>query len=261
MYYPGVGLLAPNNTKTEYNITTMNEIKTVFSIAKRGRTILGVFSNRLASRRRDFHTVRSLAHLRIGAHNEDVLATLVGSLLGDTWGESRSGATRFHIHMSARNMEYVHYLFSFFAERGYCSPSKPKITKQIGKSGKIYYSLKVRTFSFSSLNYLHNAFYPNGTVKRVPENITEMLSPRALAVWIMDDGGISGDGVKISTEGFVLEDIERLQSALFDVFNLRYSIQHHKHQYILYLSKAQLSVLSQIVKVYMIPCMYYKLNL
>ena len=243
----------------------VNKIQTVLSMAKRDVhpicTIFGVFFNRQSSQKRNFYTIRSRAHYRIGPHNEDVLATFVGSLLGDAWGEKRLGATRFHVHMSSRNMEYVHYLFSFFAERGYCSPTKPKITKQIGKSGKIYYSLKLRTFSFSSLNYLHNAFYPNGTLKRVPENISEMLSPRALAVWIMDDGGISGDGVKLSTEGFVLEDIERLQSALFDVFNLRYNIQHHKHQYILYLSKAQLDFLSQIVKPYMIRCMYYKLKI
>ena len=259
-------------------IIIVNKAKTVLPMLKRiispiyiifGVSIDYIRSNsifpnslhRLNCQKRDFYTVRSLAHLRIGPHNEDVLATLTGSLLGDAWGEKRLGATRFHVHMSARNVEYVHYLFKFFAERGYCSPTKPKYTKQIGKRGKIYYSLKLRTFSFSSLNYLHNAFYPNGTVKRVPENISEFLSPRALAVWIMDDGGISGDGVKISTEGFTLEDIEKLQCALFDMFNLRYTIQHHKHQYILYLSKAQLGVLSQIVKPYMIPCMYYKLNI
>lgn len=212
-------------------------------------------------RSRSFFTIRERAHLRIGPHNKDVIDTIVGSLLGDAWGEKRVGSTRFHIHMSARNVEYLAYLHKFFIKNGYCSPNKPRKAKQIGKSGKIYYSIKIRTFSFTSLNYIYDAFYDKDGLKHIPTNISQMLSPRVLAVWIMDDGGISREGVKMSTKGFPLEDIKRLQLALFQRFGLKYTIQRHKEQHVLYLSKSQLPLLSAVVKQHMIPSMHYKLNL
>jgi ubiquinol-cytochrome c reductase cytochrome b subunit len=206
-----------------------------------------------------FHTKRILATQRIGPHNEDVLSTLVGSLLGDAWAENRSNATRFHIHTGSRNVEYLHWLHQFFAERGYCSMDKVIAKKQIGKQGKIYFSFRFRTLSYSSLNWLYDLFY-EANHKRVPETISEWLTPRALAIWIMDDGRMMRRGVKISTEGFALQDIQRLQQALQTRYSLCPTIQRHKAQWVLYFPLSQLPRLSSIVKPLMIPCMYSKLN-
>lgn len=211
---------------------------------------------------RSFFMIRERAHLKIGPHNKDVIDTIVGSLLGDGWGEKRVGSTRFHLHMSVKNVEYLDYLHKFFIKNGYCSANKPRKAKQIAKSGQIYYSIKIRTFSFTSLNYIYDAFYDKNGYKHIPINISELLSPRVLAIWIMHDGGVSREGVKISTEAsFPLEDIKRLQAALFERFGLKYTIQRHKKQYILYLSLKQLPLLSAVVKQHMIPSMHYKLNL
>jgi ubiquinol-cytochrome c reductase cytochrome b subunit len=104
---------------------------------------------------------------RIGPHNIDVLSILVGSLLGDGWGEKRSNSTRFHIHCSAKNVEYIMWLHKYLSQKGYCSTVKPKILKQIGENGNIYYSIKIRTWSFTSLNYIYDSFYLD-MVKVVP---------------------------------------------------------------------------------------------
>lgn len=206
------------------------------------------------------HTKRILATQRIGPHNEDVLSILVGSLLGDGWAEKRGNATRFHIHMASRNMEYLHWLHQFFAERGYCSMDKVIAKRQIGKKGKIYFCFRFRTWSYSSFNWLYDLFY-EANHKRVPETISQWLTPRALAIWIMDDGAMSGRGVKISTEGFALQDIQRLQQALQTRYSLYPTIlPHHKTQWVLHFPLSQLPRLSNIVKHLMIPCMYYKLN-
>jgi hypothetical protein len=139
---------------------------------------------------------------RIGPHNEEVVSTLAGSLLGDGWAEKRSGSTRFHIHASSRNIEYLAWLHKFFHTRGYCSPTKPKILKQVGseRTGIFYRSCKFRTWSFRSLNWLYDAFYNKTGKKHIPIQIHKLLTAKALAIWLMDDGGISGSGVRLNAE-------------------------------------------------------------
>ena len=208
---------------------------------------------------RCFYTKRIASKQRIGPHQEQVISILVGNLLGDGYMEKRNNATRMHIHMSSRNVEYINWLHIFFNEKGYCSTDKLKLTKQIGKNNKIYFSCKFRTFSFSSLNFLYDCFYVEKK-KKVPQEIYNLLSPRALAIWVMDDGGKSGAGIKISTESFCLQDVIRLQTVIFEKYKITCTVQQHKSNYVIYFQKNQLSCLSKIVKPYMIPCMYYKLN-
>lgn len=213
--------------------------------------------------KRHFHTKTLKSSQRIGPHNEDVISTLVGNLLGDCWGEKRSGSTRFHFHMSSRNVEYLFWLQNFYAERGYCSPTKPKLQKQIGKKGKIYYSYKIRTWSFSSLNWLYDLFYISKSgkiVKRIPQTLETFLTPRVLAIWIMDDGTASNAGLRLCTQGFSKEDVEFLQRALFSKFALMTTIHKSGENFVVYVSKKDCVVLYNLVDPYMHESMRYKLR-
>lgn len=225
--------------------------------------------------KRKFYTQNLFSKERVGPHNEDVISVLVGNLLGDGYGEKRKNSTRFLIHMSSRNAEYVFWLHKFFAEKGYSSPKKPVLKKQIGKKNSIFFSIKFKTFSFSSLNFLYDSFYSTNIVKvssiierdqkikRVPTNIYSLLTQQALAIWIMDDGVIfskSGSGLKISTESFCFEDNLLLQKTLKIKFSVEPSIQRYKDKYLLYFKKNQIFSLYSIVKPYILPCMRYKFN-
>nr|YP_001315107.1 putative site-specific DNA endonuclease [Chlorokybus atmophyticus]ABO15137.1 putative site-specific DNA endonuclease [Chlorokybus atmophyticus] len=210
--------------------------------------------------KRRFYTKRLLAEQRIGPHNEDILSTLVASLLGEGSAEKRIHATRFHIHTESPNMEYIHWFHKFFAEKGYCSYEKVIPKTHIGKNGKIYYSYKFRSWSFSSLNWLYDLFY-NKKKKRIPKTISEFLTPRALTIWLIHGGKISGNGVKISTESFSYQDIVILQTGLKKNYSLNSTIQRHKDKWIISFSLNQLPILSKIVKNYMIPSIYHKLNI
>lgn len=218
--------------------------------------------------KRNFYTQNLFSKERVGPHNEDVISVLVGNLLCDGYGEKRKNSTRFQIHMSSRNAEYVFWSFKFFAEKGYSFPKKPVVKKQIGKKNSIYFSIKWRTFSFSSLNFLYDSFYStnkdtierNQNIKKVPTNIYSLLTQQALAIWIMDYGGKSGSGLKISTQSFCYEDNLLLQKTLKIKFSIEPSIQHHKDKYSLYFKKNQIFSLYSIVKPYILPCMRYKFN-
>jgi hypothetical protein len=57
--------------------------------------------------KRSFHT-KVKASRRIGPHNEDVLSVIVGSLLGDCYGNRRSiEGTRFCYRQSIIHKEYL----------------------------------------------------------------------------------------------------------------------------------------------------------
>lgn len=198
---------------------------------------------------------------KIGAHNEDVISTLVGNLLGDGWGESRSGSSRFHIHMSTKNMEYAAFLHKFFSDRQYCSTNPLKREKQIGKGGSVYYSLRFRTYSYRSLNWLQQLFYPEGLSKRVPPNIVSLLTPRALAIWFMDDGAASGAGCRIAAHSFPREDVELLRDALQERYGFHCTIQRQGKCWTIYFIKGEKILFCELIKPFMVPSMYYKLNL
>ena len=172
---------------------------------------------------RNFYTSTVFAKKRIGPHNEKVISVLVGSLFGDGYAEKRNNATRFHIHISSKNAEYIFWLHTFFTEKGYCSPNKPKVKKQIRKNNTVYYFIKFRTFSFSSLNWLYDFFYTPEEKKRkiIPAHISSLLNEQALAIWFMNDGGKSGSGVKISTQRYTYSEISLLQKAIFEKFSLK----------------------------------------
>ena len=213
----------------------------------------------LTKQQRYIYTEIITAGKKLGPHQEAVIATLIGSLLGYGHMERRSNSTRMHIQMSSRNVEYLNWLHLFFSETGYCSLKKPKLSKQIGKSNKIYFSCRFRTFSFSSLNYLHDSFYFNKK-KKVPKDIYNLLSPRAFAIWLMDNGGQSKAGIKIATHRFCLQDVTRLKTVISEKYKITCSVEKERSSYVIYIPKDQLSFLEEIVKPYMIPCMYYKLN-
>ena len=206
-----------------------------------------------------FNSPKIPALNRIGPHNLDIISVIVGNILGDGWGENRAGNTRFHIHMGSPNVEYLMWLHKFYSERGYCSAQKPKLKPNIGKENKVYFSYKFRTWTYSSWNWLYDGFYQN-KIKIIPSNIDQLLTPLALAIWIMDDGGIHPSGMIISTYNFKLNHIILLQKSLKNNFDLDTSVFNNKNGLVLYFPKNQLSKLSNIVKNFMVPSMYYKLN-
>jgi hypothetical protein len=210
-----------------------------------------------------FYSDIGCSHKRIGPHSQDVISTLVGNLLGDGWGESRAGSTRFHIHMSTRNVAYLSWLHGFYKSQGYCSEKRPCLSKHIGPKGKVYYSLKFRTWSFQSLNWLYEMFYTHhpdtrDVTKHIPHNIGDFLTPRALAIWCMDDGGATTTGFKISTESFSREDIRRVQHALSTRYGIETRVHRHGVAWVVYFSYKSAKKLYDVIEQHLHVSMKYK---
>lgn len=197
---------------------------------------------------------------RIGPHDEDVYSVLVGAILGDCYAERLpSGGVRFRFKQSAKHQEYIFWLFDFFRTRGYCSNNLPfKFTQKLGD--KFHDCYRFNTYAFSSLLDLYKLFYNSNKKKVIPNNIEELLTPLALAIWIMDDGTFKSPGLRIATNCFTKQEVELLVKALENKFNIKSSLQKNNANYQLYIKAESMPLLKKLVLPYVVPSMHYKLG-
>ena len=128
---------------------------------------------------------------RIGPHNKEIYEFLFGSLLGDCTAERLlNGGVRFRFKQSIIHKDYLFFLYEFLLIRGYVNNNLPSLIND--KYGKSY---RFDTYSYKNLLWFYKLFYIN-KVKVVPSLpfLLSFLSPLALAIWIMDDGGIQKSG-------------------------------------------------------------------
>jgi ubiquinol-cytochrome c reductase cytochrome b subunit len=200
---------------------------------------------------------------RVGPHSLDVLSLIYGTLLGDSHAEYRpqGNGTRLGFYQEAIHKEYLLWLHDKISSLGYCNTNIPCIQTRLGLGGKIRYIIRFHTFTYTSLNSIHTDWYTD-RVKHVPHNIKDFLTPLALAVWIMDDGGRIGYGLKLATNSFTFEDTTRLSLVLYELYGIKSSVQKAgvHNQYHIYIWSESMFMVRQLVKPYMVSSMLYKLG-
>ena len=91
---------------------------------------------------------------------------------------------------------------------------------------KLYSAIKFQTLSLSCFNIYRELFYNLKGTKILPVNIEQLITPKGLAYWFMDDGYKSGKGLYICTESFSLNENIILINILKNKFNLE--CNYHK---------------------------------
>ncbi len=116
------------------------------------------------------------------------------------------------------------------------------------------------TLSVPFLTDYYNLFYVNNK-KVIPVNIIDLITPLALAIWIMCDGYKHNKGVTIATNAFSISDNELLINALNKKFGLDCRIIYD-HQYpSIYIPYSNLSLLQNLVVPHMHSTLLYKIHL
>jgi hypothetical protein len=117
--------------------------------------------------------------------------------------------------------EYLEHLYELF--KSYCLRA-PKISNRLPdkRTGKVYSRIRFHTYSLPCFVEFYNLFYPEGK-KILPANIADLLTPLSLAYWIAYDGSWnkSQGYVVLSTNSFLLAEVELLISVLNDKFDLK----------------------------------------
>ena len=206
--------------------------------------------------------IKTPSSKRIGPHSLDILSIIWGSLLGDGHAEKRTqgNGTRITFYQEGSHVSYLLWLHNLIANLGYCNPNIPKTQTRLGKKGIVRKIIRFGTWTYSSFNWIHEIWYLNN-IKTVPLIIDEYFTPLSLAIWIMDDGGKVGSGLKLSTNSFSYRDCILLSKLLFEKFNLKSSIQSTgiKNQYHIYIWKESMPLLREIIIPHIHPSMKYKI--
>ena len=194
----------------------------------------------------------------------DVKEILIGILLGDGHISRRSSTANsrlIYAQTAVTHKEYFDHVFKIFLP--FCVNAyvpQSKIVRD-NRTKKTYSAISLTTMQLPCFNVYKDCFY-NLNVKIVPDNIYELLTPRGLAFWIMDDGSKQGDGLHISVYAFSTTDVDKLMFTLQDKFNLKTSIHYNRDKKPrIYIFKESMDTLINLVKPYFIKEMLYKLGI
>lgn len=205
-------------------------------------------------------------NVRIGPHNIDILSIFVGALLGDAHGERHWNGLGTRVSFTQENTHgaYLLWLHKLVASLGYCNPKAPTLSSRLGRFGKLRKVIRFHTYTFSSLNWLHSAFYVNHRKILPIKLIEQLLTPLALAIWIMDDGTKSSAGLRLCTNCFTKPELCLLCDFLHKKYDLVVTINSagdiKKQQFCLYINKISMPKLAKLVKPFIHDSMKYKLN-
>jgi len=205
------------------------------------------------------NTVGRLQSL-ISPHQLDVL---VGSLLGDarlecrSIGRRHSITARLRIHQSEKQKDYVFWKYEIFKDI-VLTPPRRIMTWHDLKRDKKHYSWYFHSKSLESLGLLHKYFY-DGKTKIFPKDIFDLITPRALAVWFMDDGSNTQNSYTISTHCFSNEE----QRSIINFFKKKYDINatlvKDRSKFKIALGIKEYQKLNAIIEPHIIPSMIYKI--
>lgn len=128
---------------------------------------------------------------------------IIGLALGDLHirREAKSANSRLCFEGSIKHATYIQHLYSIFVD--FCN------TEPVVKLRATSHNIAFTTLAYSVFNYYRDLFYVDG-IKIVPLNIGDLLSPRGLAYWFMDDGYFLGNGYGFCTDSYTLAEVQLL---------------------------------------------------
>lgn len=146
-----------------------------------------------------------------------------GSLLGCAKLElpPRGINARFGFTQSESHSDYFYYFYNIFSSFSLCSVPPRTYSYLDLRTGNTYTSLTFSTIALPLFTEFYNYFYQD-SVKIVPFNlIIELLSPLALAHWIMQDGSLGNSGgLYLCMDAFNSEDVVKLAAYLTSKYKL-----------------------------------------
>lgn len=202
---------------------------------------------------------------------QDIIDVLVGTILGDSRMNFTSfNSASFYFEQGIKHKQYLFYLFGLLSV--YANSLNPHfrqfVDSRTGVTSESYwFSLK----SSPAFGIFAELFYKpvgDGYIKVIPwAQMFDLLTPRAIAFWLMDDGQyVARGGVTLCTDNYRFADVFALMLILEIKYGLVCSIHtkdyanRSKKYYRIYISGKSLPKLRLLVAEFMHPSMMYKLD-
>lgn len=188
-----------------------------------------------------------------------ILGVVVGIILSDGWiqiSSFKSKNARLRFTQSLAHFEYLWCVFLILSP--YCS-SYPQFTIRY-PFGKPTSGFDLSTRSLPCFTQLHSLFYLN-SVKVIPDDIYDLLTPPALAHWIMGGGSSRSSGMILCTNSFTIKETVHLMNVLMIKYRLNCTLTiHNKKEPMIYIRSKSMPLLRSIVIPHMHPSMLYKIQ-
>lgn len=190
---------------------------------------------------------------------------LIGTMLGDASLERQKPThnARLRFDQTYPSHEgYINLLYSIFSDlTGPKGSPSIHVRKPDKRTEKVYSTIAFKTRRLPCLTPYHDLFYLNG-VKVTPQNIKDLLTPVALAFWIMDEGGLSSSNqTLLHTDSYTIAEVELLQFSLLKNFGLRTRlVEKRRGQWLIAIPIRQDNPFKDIVGAFMHDSMKYKIN-
>lgn len=192
------------------------------------------------------------------------MSSITGMMLSDGHVQKRSitGNGRFIFAQSGKTEKREYFNLVLEIMKPFCSVNYVPYTKEWldTRYNTINSSISLTTMQLPCFTRLHNIWYSN-SIKIVPLNIKEMLTPLALAHWIMGDGSKQNEGIHLSVYAFSISDVELLITALTERYNLKCSLHYSDRGPRIYINKKNMDILRPLVSDYIVPSMKHKIGL
>ena len=214
-------------------------------------------------------TIHDQLFMPVYAYDETALAPLYGMLLGDSYiarDKRSNGLLRVGTTHGEKQLDYLKYKRAMFNDEGsICNAG-------VGSFGtRPTYAWAMPTDAYISAQ-LRQDWYVNNT-KEITDNVLAKLTDVSLAFWYLDDGCLSYSSpnktayfVRLNSQGFSLEDNERLCNMLQEKFAVHATVHKDKiakdgHQMyaIGIYQKANVSHFFDLIAPYIPDSMLYKL--
>lgn len=202
---------------------------------------------------------------RLSLYLNDVI---IGLLLSDGYLErsSPTSGVRLTISFGVKHLAYLNHLFNLLEPYTNTNPTSISVyNKQTKTNNEV---CRFKTVSLPQLLYYYELFYKANSegkfIKVIPLNIEELISPVVLAHLLMGDGNLKQPDkiIRIYTNSFTHEEVSRLALAITCKLNILTKVVHDRNnQYIITISKSELPLVQELIKPYMHPSMYYKLDI
>lgn len=195
---------------------------------------------------------------------------LLGMLLGDGCLKTKT-----HTQKNGNKSIYYEYVIAHSAKQKEYLEYKRDIFHSImgGKFPKLNYEQRTNSFRFSRCHKIfrlfHRTLYSNNNKKYFTEKVFRYLTPHSLAIWYMDDGGLSKSiyNEKVTScemrlyTYFSEEEADRAIKYFKEKWDIKVKKRHYMNrgQWNLIFNTTESKKFENLIKDFIIPSMEYKL--
>lgn len=189
------------------------------------------------------------------------ISVFVGVVLSDgsvQFASASNKNARLVFKQSLAHFPYFWFVYTTLSH--YCS-SLPGLRSGM-RAGVPFFAVEFGTRALPCITVLHSLFYVSSGPKILPpvEILYELLTPVALAHWIIGDGSVSQHGIFLCTESFTPREVILLVNVLIVRYGLDCTLSRRGDSYRIYVRESAIPILRNIVLPYMHKSILYKIK-